>query len=507
MKRYWLLALCSLVLGGIAAVAGAAEAPKARRLSLDDCLQLALEKNLDLRIQRYNPLLAEMTLAGTYAGYDPTLFASGTHNTSLSGGGFNPQFGLPIPPAKTDVNSLSSSLSGLLPWGTTYSLSGNVGESYGTGGGLGGLNQFFVQSQGSAQVRLTQPLLKNFWIDATRMNIRVAKNRVKYSEQGLRQAVMTTATSVEQAYDQLIYARQFVSVQEKALEMAQQQVAENRKRVQVGAMAPLDEQQAASQAEASRADLIAARSTLAVQGNTLKALLAENYSDWQAVDPEPTASLAAPRQIFDLQLSWSRGLTQRPDVLQAQLDVKRQGVVLKYNFNQLFPELDLVGTYGHGAGGSDIRVYSQALNEMAIGNRPYHAYGGQLTFPLGNTGARANYKSSKLALEQYVLAVKKLERDAMLQIDNDVEQAQSNFERVDATRAAREYAEAALAAEQKKLENGKSTTFEVLRLQRDLTTARGAEIQALVNYNVALSQLSLDEGSTLERLGLDVQPK
>jgi outer membrane protein TolC len=98
-----------------------------------------------------------------------------------------------------------------------------------------------------------------------------------------------------------------------------------------------------------------------------------------------------------------------------------------------------------------------------------------------------------------------MERDIMVQIDNDIKQAQSGFEQVAATRAAREYAAEALDAEQKKLESGKSTTYTVLQIQRDLTAARGNEIQALDTYNKYLSQLSLDEGSTLQRLAIDLE--
>ena len=108
-------------------------------------------------------------------------------------------------------------------------------------------------------------------------------------------------------------------------------------------------------------------------------------------------------------------------------------------------------------------------------------------------------------MEQYLLTLKKLEQTIIITIDNDIVQAQSSYQQVAATRAAREYAAEALAAEQKKLENGKSTTYTVLQMQRDLTTARGNEIQALATYNKALAQLSLDEGTTLQRLGINVE--
>ena len=172
---------------------------------------------------------------------------------------------------------------------------------------------------------------------------------------------MTIVTTVEQAYYDLIYARENVTVQEKAVELATQLVVENKKRVEVGALAPLDEKQAEAQAASSQATLIAARSTLAIQENTVKQLITDNYFAMEPVDLQPTVPLSAAIQVFDRQISWSKGLTQRPDLLQAKLDVERQGITLKYNFNQLFPELDLVGSYGQGASGSDIHQYSEAL--------------------------------------------------------------------------------------------------------------------------------------------------
>jgi outer membrane protein len=95
----------------------------------------------------------------------------------------------------------------------------------------------------------------------------------------------------------------------------------------------------------------------------------------------------------------------------------------------------------------------------------------------------------------------------MVSIDNAIKLAQSNYERIEATRKASEYAEAALAAEQKKLENGKSTSFFVLQLQRNLTAARSDEINALVQYKRSLAQLAQAEGSTLERRKIDLSVK
>lgn len=486
---------------GLAALAQT-NAPEVRKLSLEDCLQSALRKNLDLQIARYIPPLALSDLQAAYAGYNPSFTAGGGHSYSVTAGGFNPQTRTLEAGTTSDANSFNSSLGGLAPWGLNYKLSGDMSESYGNAGAD---QTPFDQSRGQAGITLSQPLLKDFWIDQTRLNIRVKKIAVKYSELTLKQQIMKTATTVENAYYDLIYYGEKVTVQEKAVELARQLVAENKKRVEVGALAPLDQQNAEAQAASTEAALIAAKSDLAVQEHLMKQLITDEYSRWANVSIEPSGTLTAPRQFFSLQDSWSKGLTRRPDFLQAKLDIEGQGVTIKYNYNQLFPQLDLVGTYGHTAAG--FSEYSGSFGQIRDGSFPYYSVGGQLTFPIGNTGARAAYKSSKLVMEQLVLGLKKIEQTIMVQIDNDIKQAESSFKQVTATRTAREYATAALEAEQKKLESGKSTTYTVLQMQRDLTTARGNEIQALDNYNKALSLLSFDEGSTLQRLNINLEVK
>jgi outer membrane protein TolC len=105
------------------------------------------------------------------------------------------------------------------------------------------------------------------------------------------------------------------------------------------------------------------------------------------------------------------------------------------------------------------------------------------------------------------LELKKLEQTILVEIDDAVGQVKNSLERVEATRQASLFAEAALDAEQKKLENGKSTSFQVLQFQRDLTDARSREIRALADYNIALTNLAFREGSTLERKRISLEVK
>ena len=470
---------------------------KVRELSLQECIELTLRHNLELKIERYNPEIQLYTLQGAYGAYDPNLSLAGQHNHRESGAIFaNNQI---ILGSKTDADAFNSSINGKLPWGTTYTVSGNVADTHGTQAGFP-----FENTAGSVSITGTQPLLKNFWFDANMLTIKIAKNRLKYSDLTLKQQIMTKITNLEQAYYHLIYNRENVLVQEKAVELAERLVAENKKKLEVGTLAPLDLQSAEAQAATSRANVIKARAELGTQERVVKLLITEEYSTWASVELIPTGTLAAQPPIVNLQDSWSKGLSQRPDLLQAKLDIEQTGIQLKYDRNQLFPELDIFGTYGYNGTGGE---YSGFFDNLKQQNNPFFAYGGSISIPLTRTTARNSYKSDKAKLQQNVLALKNLEQNIMINIDNDIGNIRADFDQVHATRAAREYQEAALDAEQKKLESGKSTTYTVLQVQRDLTSARGAEIQALDTYNEHLSQLSLDEGSTLDRLGIRFEVK
>jgi outer membrane protein TolC len=500
--------LLMLVAGSSAVIAQTNATSQSRQLSLQDCIQLALQHNLSLQIDRYNPDIARFNLWGDYGAYDPTFSLSGQHDhneagNQLLGGGFI------IPGSIVDDNAFSGGLNGVTPIGSTYSIQGNTRDQYGHSFGVNTNGQIielpFENSGASASISVTQPLLKNFLIDNNRLVIRVAKNRLKYSELLLKLQIMQTITSLEQAYYDLIYNRENVTVQQKAVELAERLVLENRKRLEVGALAPLDLQSAEAQAASSRAAVIAARSQLGTQERLVKSLVTDAYSsDWANVSLEPSAKLTAPAPVLNLQDSWSKGLAQRPDLLQAKLDVERQGIQLKYDKNQIWPELDVFGTYGYNGSGKE---FSDAFGDFKTTDRPFYTYGGKITIPLANFKARNSYKADKANMQQLVLTLKQLEQNTLIQIDNDIGTIRANYDQVQATRAAREYEEAALDAEQKKLESGKSTTYTVLQVQRDLTNARGNEIQALDTYNKSLSQLSLDEASTLDRLEIRFESK
>ena len=501
MKKLSLILVGLLTVAATPAARAQTDNSNARKLALVDCVEQALKHNLDIQIERYNPASRSLELAGLSGRWDPSFYIAGRHRFSRSGGGVDPDTQLASPSFISDADIFESSFGGVLPWGLDYRLFGNITEAYGSSGGS------FDNTSGGVGFSLTQPVLKNFWIDDTRLRIAIGKNTLRQSELALRLQIMTTVTAVEKAYYRLIAARETVKVQGKSLQLAEQLLAENKKRVEVGTLAPLDEKQAESRVAASRAALLEAQQAVALVQNELKSILSDNYREIHGTDLEPTETLTAPVQVFNVQESWSRGLEQRPEFQQAKLSLENQGYQLRFDRNQLFPQLNLVGGYGHNSGGTGISEFSEGFDEFRRGNQPNHFYGAQLTVPLSNRSARNAYKSSKLEKERLTLELRRLEQTILTSIDNFVIVARTSFEKVDSTKQARLYAEAALDAEQKKLQNGKSTSFQVLSLQSDLTVASSEEIRALADYNMALADLAQAEGSTLERRQIDLQVK
>jgi outer membrane protein TolC len=382
----------------------------------------------------------------------------------------------------------------------SYNLGGNLNGTTGTGP-----SGSFVNDSGQASVSVTQPLLRNLWIDSPRETIQINKKQLKISELALRWQIMSSVTSVELAYYNLILAQEQVKVQEQAFQLAQRLVNESKMKVAAGAMAPFDEKQAESQLSSSQADLLGAQGALRTQDYALKSLLSDRFGDWDGVRIQPTEKLEVIAREFNLSESWRRGLSQRPDFLGAKTGLEQQGIVLKYLRNQIFPQLDVVGSYAQAGSGS---TYNGVLTGIQAGTSPAWGLGMQLTLPLaGNRAARETYRANKSQLAQQTVQLKQLEQNIMVQIGVSVEQARTCFGQVDATHQSRLFAEMALEAAQKQLDNARTTSFVVVQLQRDLTTARLAELTAVAQYNQALANLALNEGTTLERDKLALEVK
>lgn len=505
--------LLALALASPLVVAGQSNPPatRTRLLSLDESIEMALSRNLDLQIQRAYTDIARFDMNGAYGVYSPLLSFSATRDFLSQPGDFDPKKNGADAPYDLWTETAGPSLTGKIPFGLSYDINAQAGrkdartdfrtinESNVVVDTIRRTNNFFA----GTGVTLRQHLLRDSWIDQDRELILVRRKDVKISEQVLKFETMKTVLAVELAYYDLAAAREQVRVQEKALELRKQFVAETRRRVEVGDLPPLDSDQAETQFENTLTTLSAVREMLSTRQNAFKVLITDNFMEWVDLEPSPLDSLSAMKVEVNRSESFRRAMSGRPDLLQARLAVERSDVTVRFRKNQLFPSLDILGRYGsfeieEGA--------TAAISQAARFHDPDYSYGVVMSFPLDNVKERNDYRASKANRWIAGLQLQKAEQEVLLQVADFVNRVESRFSQVESTRKARTYAESALAAEEKKLQNGLSTTFVVLQLQETLTAARTAEIAALVDYNRALAQLAFAEGSTLEKHRMRVAP-
>lgn len=471
--------------------------PASRSLSLEDCIQEALKNNIDIQIERYNPEIFRFTLDASYGYYDPVFTSEvSRQNITREAGGIS-DIGIPFSLNSTRTESVNSGLRGLTPSGMTISLLGNFHNIKSVDSGF---HTNF--NDGVTLLSVRQPLLKNFWTDQGRTTIKVNRQNVKISELGVQFLIMDVVTKVEQAYYDLVFTRENVKVQEKSLELNQQFFNETKRKVEVGTLAPLEEKLAESQVAKIKADLLLARNDVSVKQSVLKGLLRSDFAAWHGVELLPTDKLSVEPAVYNLNDSWQKGVAQRPDLAQLKLEIEKSDILLQYDYNQLFPSLDVFGTYGrNGLAANSSGVFS----DLGSGNFGSDSVGVILSMPLSRVRERNLYRATKEQKTQSILRLKKLEESVIVQIHDAIQTAKTAYERVGATRQATVYAQSAFEAEQKKLAAGTSTSFVVLQLQSALTVAQSAEIQAVVDYNKSLAALAFADGTALERAKLLVK--
>ncbi len=477
------------------ALAAAAVEPPKLNLTLADCVGLALENNLDLRIEKIVRAVADQEVAAAKGGYDPALKLSAkrTHEETAGESAGTAAGALEVAGSDTDNDAYAASVGGATGLGgLTYEVGAKLGAADGTRDG-----NPFDTSTGSAGITLTQPLLKGFKTDATRYQVAIARQQSAEAAAQLEAKMQDVLSQVETAWYALLQAHESIVVQEEAVRLATQLYEDNRRKVQIGTLALLDEKQAESQAAAARADLSSAKRAYAEAQNQLKTLLFADLRQFRNVELAPIGELASAPTAVDAAASGERALAARPDLREARLALARQGISVKYQKNQTLPALDLVGGYGVAA--SDEDSSADVAERLQSADEPYWTAGVELTFPLGNRAAKARHAQSLANEEKMKLALRQLEEQALVEVDDAASAVATGYERVQATREARDYAAQALAAEERKLDSGQSTSFVVLQLQRDLTSARNVAVQALMDYNQQLAALARAEGAMLER--------
>ena len=215
-----------------------------------------------------------------------------------------------------------------------------------------------------------------------------------------------------------------------------------------------------------------------------------------ADQPQKTLEALSLQEAIDI------AIERRPEILQAGRIIETSELNVKFAKNQMLPTLSFQGTTGLAGLGSD---YANSAGRNFGGD--YYNYGGGLvlSYPLGNRSASSNYNKKMLESGNAKATLASMRQQVIISVKEGVRRVQTDFKRIETTRSARIMAEKQLQAERERLNVGLSTTRFVLDFQRDLATAQGNELRAVVDYNKALSNLDRVKATTLEKYRLTLQ--
>lgn len=492
----------SLAVQAAAQTVAARPGETVRRISIDEAVKLAMEQNLGIRIQRFDPQIQDTGVALSRSLWQPNFQTTVTRQsqtqaaTSALAGG-----------ARVDNGTLASNigLNQTLPWGGSYNAQWN--SSRVTTTNL--FSSFSPQLSSNLNVQYTQPLLRNFQIDTIRQQLAVSKKVRDLSDIQLDSVVTQTLRNVRNAYWDLSYSINNLKAQQESLALSRQSLKDNQKRVEIGTMAPIDIVQGQAEVATNESSVIVAEAAIKQAQDTLRALILDPATpEFWTVVFEPSDMPSFDARTIDVDAAVRNALDKRSDIRAAKNALEQSDINIKYYGNQLKPDVNAnVGYNPIGVGGAQLspvdfstiaaggspsrtvvadRGFGSVLGDVFQSQYPTWTFGVTVGYPLGANTAHANLARVKLEYDQAQAQLKNMQMQITTQVRTAARNVLSNQQLVQSAKASRELQEKKLEAEEKKLAAGMSSPFFVVQAQRDLSLARTTEIKAISDYNKSL---------------------
>jgi outer membrane protein TolC len=494
-------------------VAEAKEAPGSaleRELTVDEFVRAVLERNLQLEIARRENAAVATDVMASLGAFDPELYATAVGSSSEQ-----PTASSFQSPKNTGLD-VSTGLRGLYRSGLQYDL--NYRFNYNRQSPTNpffGLNPTALSNLG---VSLTQPLLRNFGTTVTEAPVEQARLLVARGDLDLYAQVQETAFSAVEAYWNLVRALRDRDTAQQALDVAEELVRNNEKRVEAGVMTRLELLTAQTEAARRREQRIRAGNAVGRAEDSLKSLLAtgREITEWQiTIVPATPASLrdeALPAE----EAAIVQAFVERSDLRALEVDLRVADLQLVVAENQSLPRLDLLGSYSYaglagkqpgGASKNNVDLWGESLRPIRDGDFLTWTFGFDFSRPIGNRAAEATELRARIGkeraymawLERRVIIVQEL-RGAL----RDVADAKAATE---AATQSRVLAEQQYQAEVVRLENQHSTTFQVREAQRDLFQAQASETASITQYEILLAGLERARGRLAQKYGVEWEPE
>ena len=497
-----------------------------RRLTIEDAVQVALEQNLDVQVERINPQIAaaqvdiargvwlpQLTSSMQFRNSDqvPNSFLSGAQDT-LTSRSFSGTAGY--------EQLLPSGTSLTVGWDAARSTSNNTFSS------------FNPQLSSSISFDLVQPLLSGLRIDVNRAQFKISKKNQEITDVQLRQRIVATSRAVRIAYWNLVGTRYNLGVAQASLDISRQTLRDNRTRVEVGTMAPIDVVGAEAEVARNEEAAIVAASQIDAAEDQLRALIFDPKSpEFWTMDLElaDAPQLPQTRTDVDVEGAVRVAMEKRTDLIQLRKQLEISQINLDLAKDSTKPQLNAVVNYGlNGLGGvlvtergepdpnnpfdpgpvlaTTSKGFGSVLGDLFGFDFPTWTVGVQVRYPLGNNAQKVNAARQRLAYTGSELNLRSAELGVASEVRSVARNVNTNRKRVESTTSARVFSERQLDAARKKFAVGLAQSIDVLIAQRDLATARFNELSAIIDYVKSLVDFeTVQEGGTGVALGTQGQ--
>ena len=478
------------------------------RLSLADAIRLTLSNNTEVRINKLQLEDAGFDIGRAYQPFDPVFTAN--FNTRRSTTPTTDQLaGAPTLSTLGQTTTLGFAQSFFT--GTRYSI-GFTGTRSTTNSVFSNFNP----SLGTIlDFNVSQPLLRNRGIIPNKAPLIIARRNLQQSQHTFSGQVQESIQQAVNRYWDVVEARDNLGVLRKSLELAEETYKLDKRKLELGALPPLDIYRSESQVATRRVQVIQAEYRLKQLEDELRRVIGADLDlniralDIELVEPaDPQGELVT----MDLQQAVEQALGRRPELEALRLQLANDDTSIRVAHNGMQPDLNLNAFYSSsGRGGNRIDTsvtppvilstggLGDAFDQLGSWDFPSYGFSLQLRLPIKNRVAAAELGSAMVSQKRNLYTLRQREQAVTLEARNAVHQLEQAKLSMAASRIALDLARKNLEAEQRKYELGATTIFFVLDAQTQLSQAEQDLLNSQISYQRAVTALGRATGTLLER--------
>jgi outer membrane protein TolC len=305
-----------------------------------------------LRVDRLNVQIDDTRVAQAASAFAPTFNSTIQRNSQLS-----PPSSFLVGSQGTLTNAFNSNVGvgQRLPWGGgSYNIGWNTSHTESNSF----LQNFNPLLTSGLQISLSQPLLRDLWIDNSRQQLEISRRNREIGDTRLQESTVQTLAEVKRAYWDLVSSRASVDVQQRSLDLAKELARVNKARVDVGQMPPLDLVSAQAEVAQREEQLIIAQTNARQAEDRVRTLIiAPDRPDLWNTRIETTDAPPAAMPAPDIDAAVNRALRERSDLVRARMEIDNAATSVKFYDNQKLPDLRVQANYlANGLGGTRLQL-------------------------------------------------------------------------------------------------------------------------------------------------------